>query len=128
MNAPEVRSIVIAAATIALNPGEEYAGIAFKDGKPSHHLVVLPGDVSKNFSAANEWAKEIGGELPTRSEQALLYGNRPDLFEKDWYWSGEQHAGDAGYAWSQYFSYGTQYWLNVSYRDRARAVRRISIS
>lgn len=128
MNAPEARAIVIAAASITLALGEEYAGIALVAGKPSHHLVLLPGDVSKKLEDACKWAKEQGGELPTRSEQALLYAHLKDSFERDWYWSNERHADDADYAWYQYFGYGYQHCYDVSNRSRARAVRRVPIS
>lgn len=128
MNAPENRTISIAATSIVLNPGEEYAGIALVDGKPSHHLVLLPGDVSKKWEAAKKWAAEQGGELPTRSEQSLLYAHLKGSFKKDWYWSNEQHAGVADYAWCQGFDDGYQVYYDVSYTSRARAVRRVPIS
>lgn len=128
MNAPETRTIAIPATSITLAPGEEYAGIALVDGKPSHHLVLLPGDVSKKWEDAGEWAKEQGGELPTRSEQALLYAHLKDSFKRDYYWSAERYADGADYAWYQGFSDGYQYCSYVSYRSRARAVRRVPIS
>ncbi len=127
MNAPEARTISIAAATITLAVGELYAGIAFKDGAPSHHLVLLPGDVEKKWKAAGEWAKEQGGDLPTRSEQALLYAHLKDSFESDWYWSSEPAASDASYAWLQHFYDGRQDCSHTSGSYRARAVRRVPI-
>jgi hypothetical protein len=48
----------------------------------------------------------------------------PELFKKAWYWSCEQYAGAAAYAWSQGFDYGYQDY-GRKYRElRARAVRR----
>ena len=119
---------------IDLNPGEQYAGlIVGKDGEPSYHLVLLPGEAEEiTFTDANEWARRRqGGEyeasLPTRREQALLYANLKEQFQPAWYWSSEEHASDAGYAWSQYFGYGYQdYCLQLS-QLRARAVRRLPI-
>jgi len=52
----------------ALAKGEAYAGILLKDGKPSHHLVLLPGQTNANWKDAIAWAKKQGGELPTRKE------------------------------------------------------------
>ena len=57
-----------------------------------------------------------------------MYANVPELFQKEWYWSCEQHAGHSDDAWAQTFSYGTQsYWSKDSYAFRARAVRRLPI-
>lgn len=127
MNAPELRTISIAAATIELAPGEHYAGIAFIGKVPSHHLVLLPGDKALPWEKAKEWAKEQDGELPTRSEQALLYANVKDEFEGDWYWSSEQLASVPSYAWMQDFSNGGQTYGHTSFKHRARAVRRVPI-
>jgi hypothetical protein len=51
-----------------LEQGEIYAGIILtSDGAPSHHLILLPGDNGDdNWADQTEWAKSIGGELPTR--------------------------------------------------------------
>lgn len=112
----------------ALADGEKYAGFLLdENGAPTHHVVLLPGDTSATWKKAVEWAKKQGGELPTRREQSLLFANCQAEFKKDWYWSGEQHAAAAGYAWCQLFSTGYQTWLAVSYRHRARALRRVPI-
>lgn len=109
-----------------LKPGELWAGIAFVDGKPSHHLVLLPGKTRANWKTALAWAEKQAGALPTRKEQALLFANLPGEFQQDWYWSGEPDASDSSYVWVQYF-YGYQGYNHVSYKHRARAVRRVPI-
>ena len=45
-------------ATINLAPGEHYAGLVIgKDGKPSYHLVLLPGQADDiTWDKAMEWA------------------------------------------------------------------------
>ncbi len=114
------------AATITLPDlakGETYAGILLQDGRPAHHLVLLPGDTSVKWKDAIAWAKKQGGELPTRKEQALLFANAADKFESAWYWSSEEYAGDADYAWIQTFN-GNDLKSN---EYRARAVRRVPI-
>lgn len=112
----------------ALAKGERYAGIVIVDGRVSYHLILLPGELdSANWKKAGEWAKSIGGELPTRSEQALLYANLKAQFKPDWHWSGEQFAGYAGFAWVQTFASGGQGYGRKSLTGRARAVRRIEI-
>lgn len=76
------------------------------------------------WADAMKWAESTGGRLPTRAEQAVLYGNVPELFQKEAYWSCEQSAGGDACAWCQRFGNGNQ---NLSYKDdklRARAVRR----
>ena len=119
----------IPAAQIWLEPGEEYAGVIIgKDGAPSHHLILLPGDQDDiTWNDATKWAAEIGGELPSRREQALLYANLKEQFEGTWYWSGEQHASLSAFAWSQPFDVGTQYCTSKNDELRARAVCRLEI-
>lgn len=116
-------------ATIELRPGEHYAGlIVGHDGKPSHHLVLLPGDAeSISWEDAKAWATGQGGELPTRREQALLFANMKDQFKEEWYWSGQEHESASGYAWFQGFSLGYQDRHHKGNELRARAVRRLVI-
>jgi hypothetical protein len=105
--------------------GEHYAGVVIgESGVASHHLILMAGEKeSINWTDAVDWAKSIGGELPTRQEQALLYANLKSQFTENYYWSGERHK-DERYAWYQYFHDGNQYGYNVYYTLRARAVRR----
>ncbi|MDT7849944.1 hypothetical protein Q9292_10005 [Methylophilus sp. VKM B-3414] len=113
-----------------LNPGEINAGLIMNaNGTASHWLILLPGDKNDgNWHDAKTWAKEQGGELPTRNEQSLLFANAKPEFKSDWYWSGEPHAENSEWAWFQHFSYGGQYGSHKSNDDcRARAVRRISV-
>ena len=111
----------------ALKKGETNAGILLRDGKPSHWLILLPGDERKKWTDALAWAKKQGGELPTRKEQALLFANAADKFQSAWYWSSEEYAGNADYAWFQYFSFGGQSNTRKSSGFRCRAVRRVAI-
>ena len=112
-----------------LRDGEHYAGIIFgKDGAPNHHLILLPGSKSDiQWGDAVDWARSVGGELPSRREQSLLFTNLKEHFEREWYWSAEQYADDTDCAWNQYFSYGFQSNDHKSYEGRARAVRRLII-
>lgn len=112
-----------------LKPGEHYAGIILgKDGEPDHHLILLPGEAeSVNWKQAKEFAEKAGGELPTRREQSLLFANLKEQFQPRWYWSGEQHASNSGYAWCQDFHDGGQYGGHEFSDYRARAVRKVVI-
>ena len=125
----ESTAVSISAAEISLRDGERYGGLILKDGVPSHHLVLLPddgGDLS--WAKAKEWAASVSGELPTRSEQSLLFANCKDAFDACWHWSCEAYGDTASYAWYQLFSYGDQSNSgSVSHEPRARAVRRVSI-
>ena len=114
---------------ITLAPGEHYAGLILgKDGESSYHLILLPGEQEEiNWTDALAWAKEQGGELPNRREQALLYANLKEEFKEAWYWSNTQHASISICAWCQHFINGGQdYWYKTNER-RARAVRRLSV-
>jgi hypothetical protein len=115
-------------AQLELKEGEKYAfGITLPDSK-TIHTILLPEDESvPSWDAGMEWAKNLGGDLPDRAEQALFFKYMPDEFQKDWYWSNTQHAADSSCAWSQYFDDGSQSNLSKSYEGRARAVRRVVI-
>jgi len=114
---------------ISLKAGERYAGLILgKDGESSYHLILLDSHQSEiNWTDALTWAKEQGGELPNRREQALLYANLKEEFEEAWYWSSEQHASYSSYAWCQDFDNGLQYGNGTNHELRARAVRRLII-
>lgn len=108
---------------IELKEGEIYVGRINDE-----HIILLPGDNDNDTREAQlEWAKRIGGDLPTRIEQAMLWANHRDQFKKDWYWSNEIHHAESSCAWSQYFTSGTQYHYYRYDELRARAVRRIKV-
>lgn len=127
------RSSAVAAAVAEflkdnLKAGEIYVGLVLSDaGVPDHHLILLPGDVEMDWNGAKKWAAEVGGDLPTRAEQALLLANARQHFNREWYWSGTQPADDLDYAWNQIFALGLQGYNGKSNLNRARAVRRLPI-
>lgn len=106
-----------------------YAGIARGvDGERDHVLIVLDDDPGElKWADAVEWAAKLGATLPTRRELALCYANVPELFEKAWYWSCEQSAGDEASAWAQGFANGGQTTTRKHHELRARAVRRLPL-
>ena len=115
----------VAGATIELATGERYAGLMLGQGEPAYHLILLPGEnESVNWSGAREWAKEQGGSLPTRREQSLLFANLKSESENAYYWSGEEHESNAGWAWCQNFTSGYEGSNIIEGELRARAVRR----
>lgn len=114
---------------IELKHGEHYAGlITSKDGEASYHLILLPDQVSEiTWIDAKAWAKDQGGELPTRREQSLLYANLKEEFEERYYWSNEQSASYSDCAWFTYFGNGGRTYNGVTAELIARAVRRLAI-
>ncbi|SAK53196.1 hypothetical protein AWB78_01302 [Caballeronia calidae] len=123
---PKATEYVVAGVKIPLAPGERYAGLVLGDEREAdYHLILLPGEIEDaEWKRAGEWAAEQGGELPTRREQSLLFANLKEEFEGAWYWSGQQHEENSGWAWYQHFTYGRQYYDGQSNEFRARAVRR----
>ncbi|AIS93816.1 hypothetical protein BTHA_2734 [Burkholderia thailandensis MSMB59] len=113
-----------------LADGEIYlCGFVDKNGDVTH-TILLPGDNDDaSWQAQMDWAKSIGGDLPTRAELVIAYEQHRDLFEKAAYWSNtlDTDPGYSGWAWFQDFSNGYQYDDHQGYELRARAVRRLSI-
>ena len=123
------RTINVPATTIEPRPGEHYAGVVLHDdGTPSHHLVLMaarPGE-RLAWQDAKGWAAEVGGALPTRREQSLIYAHCRAHVEHEWHWSSETYEGDASYAWCCGFLDGTQYLLRKSFEACAVAIRRFA--
>lgn len=115
--------------------GGVFAGVARGvNGEPDYYLIAGPAaSGSLPWQKATDWADGVEAHgfndfaLPTRKEQALLFANAPELFEKEWYWSSEQHAGISVYAWVQSFNGGNQGASVKDDNNRARAVRRVPI-
>ena len=111
-----------------LAEGETYVGCIGDALGNLHHVILLPGDNDDaTHEAQLEWAKSIGGDLPSRIEQAMLWANHREQFKKGWYWSNEIHHSESGWAWSQNFFHGLQYDYHKTRERRARAVRRLPI-
>ena len=118
--------LIVREVQIEMKPGERYAGTVLDaNGCVSHHLVLLPGEADDvSWQDAKDWASKVGGELPTRQEQALLYANLKSEFKPEWYWSAQEHETNSSYAWLQGFNNGLQSYYDKSFEGHARAVRR----
>jgi hypothetical protein len=112
-----------------LGEGERYAGLILgQDGKPDHHVVLLPDEAQEvSWTAASAWAGSHGGALPTRRELSLLYANCREQFDRVWYWSCEPQEPRAQLVWGQNFTSGIQTMYGRPFRGRARAIRRLPI-
>ncbi|MDC6132003.1 DUF1566 domain-containing protein [Burkholderia gladioli] len=94
------------------------------------HTILLPGDNDDaSWQDQLDWAKSIGGDLPTRAELVIAYEQHRDQFQDEAYWSNtpDTDPGYSGWAWCQDFDYGNQVSYRQSVELRARAVRRLSI-
>ena len=93
------------------------------------HVILLPGDNDDaNWQDALDWAKSLGGDLPNRIEQIMLWADHKSQFKEDWYWSSETYERNSAFSWYQGFTDGVQYYTHKSYSNcRARAVRRVLI-
>lgn len=131
MDTTENTAIATPAIPFELADGEHYAGLTRDHATGAwHHLVLLPATTDKNLTwqEAIDWAKSVGGELPSRFESALLYTNLRDKVDLDnWHWTATPVAGDERYAWMQHFYYGCQDDGHKGYDVRAVAVRRVPV-
>lgn len=106
--------------------GGAFAGIVTQpDG--THVAVVLLPDLGEGLShsAAVAWARELGGQLPTRPIAALLFANCKPHLQPGWHWCLETEG--ASYAWYCYFLNGGQYDGHESFKGAAVAVRLIPV-
>jgi hypothetical protein len=119
--------VSLPAVAFDLRAGERYAGAVLdENGRIKHHLILMPAKPSDrlDWKAAVAWAGSVGGELPDRQEQALLYANCKPHLDAEWHWSSEANGED--YAWCCDFSYGTQSFILQDDVGRAVAVRRLN--
>ena len=112
-----------------LATGEIHVATIQIAGQAPYHLILLPDHPKDEMThqAATEWASTVGGDLPTRPEQALLFAHQREQFDRDWYWSNTLHESDPDYAWFQDFDNGDQDLIYRYGELRARAVRRLPI-
>ena len=111
-----------------LAKGETYIGLIGDADGNTYHAILLPGDNdAATFEAALAWAKSLGGDLPSRIEQAMLLDRFRDQLRKGKYWSNETHPVCSNCARSQSFYNGNQSITRKADKIRAIAVRRLVI-
>jgi hypothetical protein len=106
----------------------KFAGITTKPDGTHCAIVLLPTkgeDLS--WSAALNWAKEQGGELPSRPVASLLFANVKPELEAGWHWTSEEDEDNASYAWGCNFGDGVAS-NHKSYEGSAVAVRMIPLT
>lgn len=127
---PVTAIIKLPETVIELQEGERYAGtVLYVIGQVKHHLVLMaPRHENRcNWSDAMAWAQEVGGSLPDRQEQALLFANCRPFLKPAWYWSCQEYESDASCAWRCYFGNGYNSARRKNALGAAVAVRRIEI-
>ena len=113
--------------------GEIYIGAIGDKNGDVHHVILLPGDNDDaTFADAIEWAKSVGGDLPSKVEAAMLFEQAKDQFKPSWYWTNEtfvdpDNEDSDRYAWYQDIYDGYQCRGPKSDELRAVAVRRLPI-
>lgn len=110
-----------------LNEGEHFLSAVIRADGRKEITILLPGSFQGTWQASMDWAKSLGGDLPSRVEQALLYADMKDEFEEAYYWSNQTYESADAYAWYQSFNYGSQLYGRKDNSIRARAVRRLVI-
>ena len=104
--------------------GGIFAGITTTKEGVHVAVVLLPSrGEDLNWQAAQEWAKDAGGELPSRPVAALLFANAKKHLPGGWHWTSEPDG--ASWAWYCDFSHGDQSDDLRSAELSAVAVRRI---
>ena len=87
--------------------GGTFAGVITKPNGIYHAVVRLNARCEYlNWSDAKAWAKEQGGELPTRFMFALIWSSKHLSLTPEWYWSADEF--NATYAWRCFFGYSYQ--------------------
>jgi len=128
LQAQAVKIIKIKPVTIELRPGERYAGAVIDaDGNHLHDLILLPQQHGKRMTwdDAKKWAEEVGGALPTRQEQSLIFANCKPHLEGVYHWSCEEYTRNASFAWGCNFNDGYQHGIHKDNGLSAVAVRRV---
>jgi len=102
-------------------------GITTKNDGAHAAVILLPNKGQElSWKDAMNWAKEQGGELPSRPVAALLFANLKSELDPKWHWTSEED--DASYAWLCFFNRGTQDNFHKSYEGSADAVRLIPLT
>lgn len=106
--------------------GGTFAGLTTKPDGAHCAVVLLPDNgTDLTWAKAKAWAKEQGGELPSRPVAALLFANVKASLQPRWHWTSEEY--DASFAWLCYFGNGGQIFSLKSFEGSAVAVRYIKI-
>ena len=108
--------------------GKEYdtANDEWDGFKNTQALVKLGNHPAAEKCAAFTCEGHSDYFLAARRQGAVLYGNVPELFKKEWHWTSTRYS--ANNAWMQNFGSGGQDWGRKVNGNWVRAVRRVFLS
>ena len=87
--------------------GGLYAGITTLPDGATMAVVLLPARGERlTWKKAQAWAKQQGGQLPSRPIAAMLFAHLKSQLPGGWHWTDETL--DASYAWLCVFNNGVQ--------------------
>jgi len=107
-------------------PSQDELEIIYRNLKPTTDKNSHYGRSGLNASAVTPTYPYTPTE-PAQTLADVFQAGGAEAFEGEWYWSSTQRASNSDFAWSQYFSHGTQSFFLKSHEGRARAVRRLPI-
>ncbi|VVD74392.1 hypothetical protein PHO31112_00756 [Pandoraea horticolens] len=135
---PETISLATVPPLRAELAGGTFLGVTTRKDGTHCAVILLPNKATeqRNWQACVDWAREAGGELPTRSVFHLLRlsATKEELAEGGWYYTADLLSDDTGdeddaaYAWLCYPGYGHTDNLHKSYEGLAVAVRLIPLT
>ena len=106
--------------------GGTFAGVITKPDGTHHAVVLLPAKGEDlTWKDAKAWAKEQGGELPSRPIAAMLFANVQSALTPEWHWTADEL--NASYAWGCFFDFGGQDDTRKDHELPAVAVRLIEL-
>jgi hypothetical protein len=101
--------------------------ITLTNGKEVAVVLLLESTKCMTWHDAMDWAKGIGGQLPSRAVASLLVSNLNGEFWEHWHWTSEIYKSNDRSAW-EYYSDGSVASSDMKEYRVARAVRLIHIS
>lgn len=123
--APASEAQTVVNTPLVLAAGEILVSTLSIAGRQPYHLILLPGQADNSWEEATQWATSIGGCLPARYEQFLLFATHPHQFASTLYWSVETCSLDPLFAWCLDFSSGVHDTHAKRGKARAKAIRRV---
>ena len=107
-------------------PSQDELELCYRNLKPTADQNYCSARSGTNLSAVPP-TRPYTPASPAQTNAEPFRKDGDESFDSAWYWSSTQHAAYSGYAWSQTFDDGFQYYFSPNNKLRARAVRRFAI-
>ena len=106
-------------------PSRDQLELLYRHFKPTaRENFCLSGDNPSSSPVGYAYSLQT----PAQTELETFRKGGEEAFDDAWYWSSTQYAGVSGYAWNQFFDYGSQLSYAKSCEARVRAVRLIQLT